>query len=176
MNVVNHGWRKVRACICGWRGTWNFREIGGVDELYQIAYTRRGGRMNDDPPLRRMVFVPGARKEYGRFPHAVMEEMGYRLYLVQIGEHAPGEKPLSSGVLKGLGIREIKDDHDRDTYRVVYTVNLVCGIYVLHAFQKKSKFGISTPAHEIEIVRLRYLEAVRMDVEAQRTPAQDESV
>ena len=76
---------------------------------------------------------------------------------------ASGARPLVRGVLQGLGIREIKDDFDRDTYRVVYTVKLANAIYVLHAFKKKSKFGISTPHHEIELVRKRYLEAQKLD-------------
>jgi phage-related protein len=131
--------------------------------------------MGDDPPPRPLVFVGGSSKEYRSFPRAVLREMGFRLYRVQLGKHAPGEKPLSGGVLKGLGIREIRDDYDRDTYRVVYTVKLERGVYVLHAFKKKSKFGISTPVHEIEVVRQRYLEAVKMDLEAQSTPAKDGS-
>jgi len=32
-------------------------------------------------------------------------------------------------------------------------------IYVLHAFQKKSKKGIATPKQDIELIRKRYAEA-----------------
>lgn len=122
--------------------------------------------------LRPLVFVGAAGKEYRRFPQAVIGEMGYRLHLVQMGEQAPGEKPLAHGALKGLGIREIRDDFDRDTYRVVYTVQLANAVYVLHAFKKKSKFGISTPKHEIDVVKQRYIEAVKHDA-ALSKPAQD---
>jgi phage-related protein len=89
------------------------------------------------------------------------------LYLVQAEGDVPGEKPLAKGSLKGLGIRELRVDFDRDTYRVVYTVKLASGVYALHAFKKKSKFGISTPVHEMEVVRQRYLRAVRHDAEFQ---------
>jgi phage-related protein len=121
--------------------------------------------------LRPLVFVGAAYKEFRQFPRAVMHEMGSRLHRVQLGKEAAGEKPLAQGTLKGLGIREIRDDFDRDTYRVVYTVKLANAVYVLHAFKKKSKFGISTPNHEIDVVKQRYLEAVKRDAAAGSTPA-----
>ena len=123
--------------------------------------------------LRPLVFVGGAEKEYRQFPQAVIGEIGYRLHLVQTGQQPHGEKPLAQGALKGLGIREIRDDFDRDTYRVVYTVKLANAVYVLHAFKKKSKFGISTPNHDVGLIKQRYLEAVKLDAAAQSTTAQD---
>jgi phage-related protein len=117
----------------------------------------------DHPPLRPLVWVGGSYKEYARFPRAVTRTMGHSLYQVQIGEEPHDEKPLSSGALKGLGIREIRDDFDRDTYRAVYTVNLEHAVYVLHAFKKKSKFGISTPNHDIDLIRQRYRDAQKLD-------------
>lgn len=117
-------------------------------------------------PLRPLVWIGASKKEFRQFPKEVMQVVGYRLFQVQAGWPVPGEKPLTSGVLKGLGIREIRDDYDRDTYRVVYTVRLRNAVYVLHAFKKKSKFGISTPMHEIDVVRQRYLKAVEADAAA----------
>ena len=40
---------------------------------------------------------------------------------------------------------EIVDDFDGNTFRAVYTVRFAKAVYVLHAFQKKSKRGIATP-------------------------------
>ena len=117
----------------------------------------------DEPPLRPLVWVGMSKKEFRQFPKEVTRVMGFRMYLVQTDRAVPGEKPLVGGTLKGLGIREIRDDYDRDTYRVVYAVKLDHAVYVLHAFKKKSKFGISTPTHEIELVRQRYLKAVAID-------------
>ena len=54
---------------------------------------------------------------------------------------------------------EIIDDFDGDTYRTVYTVTFACAVYVLHAFQKKSKQGIQTPKHEIELIKSRFKRA-----------------
>jgi predicted XRE-type DNA-binding protein len=50
---------------------------------------------------------------------------------------------------------EIVDRHDTNTYRAVYTVQFAGRIYVLHAFQKKSKMGIRTPQKDIELIRQR---------------------
>lgn len=50
---------------------------------------------------------------------------------------------------------EIVDDFDGDTYRAVYTVRFAGVVYVLHAFQKKSKHGIATPKPELELVEQR---------------------
>ena len=42
-----------------------------------------------------------------------------------------------------------------DAWRVVYAIQIGTDLWVLHAFQKKSKSGIATPAHEIELARDR---------------------
>lgn len=123
----------------------------------------------DHPPLRAVVWVGSSHKDFLRFPTDARDDFVQQLYLVQAGEDAPGEKPLTKGKLKGLGIRELRVDFDRDTYRVVYTVRLTSAIYVLHAFKKKSKFGNSTPAREIDLVRQRYLRAALFDAAA-RSP------
>lgn len=54
---------------------------------------------------------------------------------------------------------EIVDRHDTDTYRAVYTTQFAGRIYVLHAFQKKSKKGIATPQKEIELIKKRLMAA-----------------
>jgi phage-related protein len=83
----------------------------------------------------------------------VKDDMGYALYLAQIGK-----KHESVKLLKGFGgasVLELVDDHDGDTYRAVYTVRFAAAVYVLHAFQKKSKKGRETPKSDIDIVRRR---------------------
>jgi len=52
-------------------------------------------------------------------------------------------------------VLEIVAPDEGDTYRAVYTIRFHDAIYVLHAFQKKSKKGISTPQKEIELVKQR---------------------
>jgi phage-related protein len=47
---------------------------------------------------------------------------------------------------------EVISDHSGDTFRTVYTLKFLKAVYVLHAFQKKSKHGIATPKSEIDLV------------------------
>lgn len=115
------------------------------------------------PQLRPLIWISGAKRDYEQFPVELRHDLGYQLYLAQADEPVPDEKPLSKGALKGLGIRELVADQDGDTFRVVYTVKLRAAVYVLHAFKKKSKRGISTPQHEIDVIRMRYTIAIRLD-------------
>ena len=50
----------------------------------------------------------------------------------------------------------VVSDHRGDTFRAVYTVRLGDRVYVLHAFQKKSKRGIATPQVEVDLIRRRF--------------------
>ena len=50
-------------------------------------------------------------------------------------------------------------DLDGDTYRAVYTVRFAAAVYVLHAFQKKSKRAIATPKAELELIATRLIRA-----------------
>lgn len=79
--------------------------------------------------------------------------MGYALYQAQIGEKHSSAKPLKG--FGGAGVLEIVRDHVGNTFRAVYTVKFAMAIYVLHAFQKKSKSGIKTPAEDLELIRRR---------------------
>jgi phage-related protein len=111
---------------------------------------------------RPLAWVGSSRKDYAEFPGRVQDDIGYRLYQVQTGSSVfPPAKPLNHGLLKGLGIYELAADYDGDTYRAVYTIKLDGLVYVLHAFKKKSKSGIATPQHDIELIRSRYLDAVQ---------------
>jgi phage-related protein len=55
---------------------------------------------------------------------------------------------------------EVVADHRGDTFRAVYTVRLADRVYVLHAFQKKSKHGIATPQAEIDLIKRRLKQAI----------------
>lgn len=85
------------------------------------------------------------------FPVKVQSSFGYRLHLVQTGDHPPGAKPL-----KGYrGVLELIEDFDGDTFRTVCTVRFKEAVYVLHAFKKKSKRGIATPKADLELIERR---------------------
>ena len=85
------------------------------------------------------------------FPPDVQDEMGYALYVAQEGGKHPKAKPL-----KGfIGVMEIRSTYQTNTYRSMYTTKINEKIYVLHAFQKKSKKGIQTPRKEIDLIKRR---------------------
>lgn len=65
---------------------------------------------------------------------------------------SPKAKPLHG---LGGGVMEIVANDAGGTYRAVYTVTIGDAIYVIHAFQKKSKAGIATPKSEMALVRQR---------------------
>ncbi len=79
--------------------------------------------------------------------------MGFAINDAQNGGEHPRAKALKG--FGGRSVLEVFDDHDGNTYRAVYTVRFAGAIYVLHAFQKKSRKGIETPKREIEIVKAR---------------------
>ena len=79
--------------------------------------------------------------------------MGYALYQAQLGLKHSSAKPLRG--FGGASVLEIVEDHQSDTYRAVYTVKFSEFIYVLHAFQKKSKKGIATPKPDIDLIKTR---------------------
>jgi phage-related protein len=70
----------------------------------------------------------------------------------------PAAKPLKG--FTGAGVLEIIEDHKGDTYRAVYTVRFADAVYVLHAFQKKSKSGIATPQRNIDLLKTRLQRAL----------------
>jgi len=69
-----------------------------------------------------------------------------------------GEQHDAATVLQGFGnagVLEVITDDAGGTYRAVYTVRFADAVFVLHCFQKKSKSGIATPTHDMEILRAR---------------------
>lgn len=111
--------------------------------------------------MRRLEFVGSSRKDLIAFPDPVRQQVGHALFLAQTGERAPGAKTLKG--FGSAGMLEIVEDHDGNTYRCVYTVRLTHAVYVLHAFQKKSKRGGETPKREMDLVRTRLREAEQQD-------------
>ena len=86
--------------------------------------------------------------------------MGYALYIAQQGGKHRDAKALSG--FGGAGVVEIIKDHSGDTFRAVYTLRYAGAVYVLHAFQKKSKTGRETPRRDMELIRQRLREAERI--------------
>jgi phage-related protein len=115
---------------------------------------------------RELVFVASSQEDLRAFPEEVRQVMGFALFVAQKGSKHPAAKPLKG--FKGSGVLEVIDDYDGDTYRTVYTVRFSDAIYVLHAFQKKSKRGSETPKPDIELVKTRLKTAERLHDEHER--------
>lgn len=109
------------------------------------------------PDIKSLIWVGSSLKDLKAFPEAVKDEMGFALFEAQCGL-----KPIAAKPLKGFGgasVLEIASDYQTDTFRAVYTVKFGERIYVLHAFQKKSKRGIATPQSEVELIKHRLKQA-----------------
>ncbi|MCB9949339.1 MAG: type II toxin-antitoxin system RelE/ParE family toxin [Rhodospirillaceae bacterium] len=107
--------------------------------------------------VKSLHWVGSSKKDYQTFPEEVQYAMGYGLYLAQEGKRAESAKSLKG--FGGTSVVELIEDHHGDTYRAVYTVQFSEAVYVLHAFQKKSKSGIATPKTDIDLIKRRYREA-----------------
>jgi phage-related protein len=123
-------------------------------------------------PIKPCFFVGPSRRELRSFPDEVRGSIGHALHQAQ-----RGEEPDSAKALKGFGgrsILEVVTDFDGNTFRAVYTVRFSDAIYVLHAFQKKSKRGIATPKQTIELIKSRLRDA-ELDYLARRKEGEQKS-
>ncbi len=103
--------------------------------------------------LKPVHWVPPTYDDLVALPRAAQHTIGVALMVAQAGGKHPSAKPLKG--FKGAGVLEVVEDHDGNTYRAVYTVRFADVVYVLHVFQKKSKTGIETPKHVIDLIRAR---------------------
>src|SRR6202142_2016033 len=90
------------------------------------------------PVLRPVVWMGNSKKSLREFPDGAQKLLGDELQLIQFGGMPKDAKPFK-GV--GSGVFEIALRYDAEAYRTVLAVQLGEKIYVLHAFQKKSKKG-----------------------------------
>jgi phage-related protein len=114
---------------------------------------------------RPVIWVGSSRRDLRGFPREVRRDIGQALYAAQQGETDPAAKPLRG--FGGGSVLEIVADQEGGSWRAVYTVHYREAIYVLHAFQKKSKRGIATPKKDIDLIRHRLADAERLHSERQ---------
>ena len=106
--------------------------------------------------IRPLRWLGNSKKNLLKFPEQVQKVIGDELQFIQFGGMPKDAKPFK-GV--GSGVLEIAIKHNKEAYRTVVAVQLGDYIYVLHAFQKKSKTGISTPKEDVELIKQRFKEA-----------------
>jgi len=109
--------------------------------------------MIDVHRLKPLYWIGSALKDLRAFPEEVKDGIGYALEIAQRGGKSDKAKPLKG--FQGASVLEIVEDHAMTTWRAVYTVELAEAVYVLHAFQKKSKKRIATPKQQIDLIRRR---------------------
>src|ERR1700722_232136 len=101
---------------------------------------------------RPISWIRAARKDFEDFPQSAQIEMARALTILAEGQMPDIAKHLAGF---GAGIMELALRHRGDAFRVVYALRIDDDIWVLHAFQKKSKSGIKTPKQEIDLIHER---------------------
>jgi phage-related protein len=111
---------------------------------------------HETPVLRFLVWMGNSKRNLQAFPKGAQKLIGDELQLIQFGGMPRDAKPF-----KGVrsGVFEIALRFEGDAYRTMLAVQLGERIYVLHAFQKKSKKGIATSKPDVDLIKQRYKEA-----------------
>jgi phage-related protein len=104
--------------------------------------------------LKALLWLGLSRADIRDFPPDAKKRAGYELYLVQSGLDPSNWKPMSS---VGPGVREIRIHSDRE-HRVLYIAKFEEGVYVLHAFEKKTR---KTAKADLELAGSRLRELMK---------------
>ena len=107
------------------------------------------------PTLKPVHFWGTSRKDLRKLGKDARENMGFQLYKVQQGFLPDDWKPMSG---LGAGVNEIRMQEEGNAYRLIYVATFAEAIYVLHAFQKKTR---ETSRHDVAIARQRYRQVVQ---------------
>ncbi|MCW5698536.1 MAG: type II toxin-antitoxin system RelE/ParE family toxin [Rhodospirillales bacterium] len=101
---------------------------------------------------RPVSWVKAARKAFEKFPEGAQIEVLRALTVAAEGGKADIAKPMKG---LGSGVYEIALKFRTDAYRAVYALQIDDAVWVVHAFQKKSRTGIKTPKHEVDLIKER---------------------
>lgn len=96
--------------------------------------------------------MKAAKKDFEDFPEEARLRVLRALTIAAEGGKADIAKPFKGF---GSGVFEVAFAYRGEAYRVIYAVQVDTDVWVVHAFQKKSKTGIKTPREEVEVVRVR---------------------
>ncbi len=114
----------------------------------------------DERKSRLVYWEASSRQDLKTFPVSVQKDFGVALYLLQLGGWPPDAKPWKG---LGSGVIELRENARGDTFRVVLALVGDDAMHVLHAFQKKSRFGISTPKADVSLVEKRFKDLMLRD-------------
>jgi phage-related protein len=104
-------------------------------------------------------FMGGAKQDLSEFPDSARIRAGHELFMVQVGREPDDWKPMSS---VGQGVCEIRVRDQAGQFRVIYIASFSTVVYVLHAFQKKSR---KTSGVDLKLARRRYRDAKAIESE-----------
>lgn len=104
--------------------------------------------------MKRLVWIADSLGRLREFPADAKREAGYQLERVQAGTAPTDWKPMPA---VGLGVNELRV-RVAGAFRVIYIAKFAEAVYVLHAFQKKSR---KTARIDIALARTRFGELVR---------------
>ena len=105
---------------------------------------------------KQIVWMGQSYKELCSMPEDVQDELGYALGVAQLGGKADSATSMKGNLRE---VVEVVSEFDKNTYRAMYAVALKDRVYVLDAFQKKSKAGIATPKPDLDRIRQRLRDA-----------------
>ncbi|WP_369597745.1 type II toxin-antitoxin system RelE/ParE family toxin [Bordetella genomosp. 5] len=106
--------------------------------------------------MKPLCFVGSALAELRAFPADARRQAGFELDAIQRGFMPSDFKPL---ITVGPGVYEIRI-HVAGEWRIIFIARRMEAIYVLHAFQKKSR-ALSLSDLELAIRRYRSLQETR---------------
>ena len=101
--------------------------------------------------MKSIEWLGDSRRAVREFPDVARQQAGVELFAVQLGDNPSDWKPMPT---VGSGANEIRI-HAGNEYRVIYIAKFVEAVYVLHAFEKKTR---QTPKQDIELAARRYRE------------------
>ncbi|VFN03130.1 MAG: Phage-related protein [Candidatus Kentron sp. G] len=110
--------------------------------------------MSNEKPI---FWIGTSYKDLLSFPVRVKQEAGYQLHRIQNGLEPEDWKPVST---IGVGVKEIRIKEKEGIFRILYVARLKNGIYVLHAFQKKTQ---KVRKQDMDITRVRYSAIVQKE-------------
>ncbi len=107
--------------------------------------------------MKDLYWIGSVQKDLKKFPEDVRDEIAFSLHVVRGGKTPDSAKKFR--ISREHGVYEIVSNYDTNTYRVVYVIKIDERVYVLDAFQKKSKRGIQTPQQDVNRIKNRLARA-----------------
>ncbi|MEP7152483.1 MAG: type II toxin-antitoxin system RelE/ParE family toxin [Nitrospira sp.] len=105
--------------------------------------------------MKRLVWLGASLGDLRSWPVEAQRDTGYQLFKIQSGLDPSDWKSMPS---VGSGVQEIRIRCGNE-YRVIYLAKLAHAVYVLHAFEKKTR---KTPQAALDVARRR-LQLLRIE-------------